>query len=120
MGKVMGMVATFLILCGCAHYSAYENFQNDKKLRLEFAKKHSELSPEVRQAIVEGKILPGMDQNLIRMLFGDPDETYLSETGMFEMWYYENFAFGFDSEGFVIKVFTPEDMKIKKEKKNRR
>ncbi|MCM8764883.1 MAG: hypothetical protein NC907_03200 [Candidatus Omnitrophica bacterium] len=119
MGKVTWLFVAFLILCGCAPYSAYENFQKDKKLRLDFAKKHSELAPEVRQTIVEGKILPGMDQNLIRMLFGDPEETYLSETGMFEMWYYENFAFGFDAEGFVVKVFTPDDMQIKK-KKNRR
>ncbi len=119
MGKIITLIATVLLLSGCAHYSAYDNFQRNKKLRLDFAKSHSELSPEVRQAIVEGKILPGMDQNVIRMLFGEPDETYLSETGMFEMWYYENFAFGFDSEGLLVKFFAPEDMAIKKKKTRR-
>ncbi|MCM8758642.1 MAG: hypothetical protein NC906_02575 [Candidatus Omnitrophica bacterium] len=119
MSKIIILSIIVLILCGCVHYSAYDNFLRDKKLRLDFAKTHSELTPEVRQAIVEGKILPGMDQNLIRMLFGDPDETYLSETGMFEMWYYENFAFGFDSQGIVVKFFSPEDMAIKKKKTRR-
>jgi len=116
MSKIAIVVIAIAIFCGCAHYSAYENFQKDKKTRLDFALKHPELSPEVRQAIVEGKILPGMDQNLIRQLFGDPDETYLSETGMFEMWYYENFAFGFDKDGILVKFFSPDDMKIKKTK----
>ncbi|MCX7705433.1 MAG: hypothetical protein N2115_04150 [bacterium] len=119
MGKIITMIACIFILCGCAHYSAYENFQRDKKLRLDFAKKHPELSPEIRQAIVEGKILPGMEQSLIRMLFGEPDETYLSETGMFEMWYYEGFAFGFDKEGILVKFFTPEEMSMKKKKSGR-
>lgn len=119
MGKIILLFTIVLLICGCAHYSAYDSFQRNKKLRLDFAKSHSELSPEIRQAIVEGKILPGMDQNLIRMLFGEPEETYLSETGMFEMWYYENFAFGFDSEGILVRFFTPEDMAIKKQKTRR-
>lgn len=119
MGKIMLIVTIIGLLCGCAQYSAYENFLRDKKLRLDFAKQHSELSPEVRQAIVEGKILPGMDKNLIKMLFGEPEETYLSETGMFEMWYYDGFAFGFDSEGILVKFFEPDYMKIKKKKTRR-
>ncbi len=117
MGKTAIILSVLILFCGCIHYSAYESFQREKKMRLDFAKKHSELSPEVRQAIVEGKILPGMDQNLIRMLFGEPEETYLSESGMFEMWYYEDFAFGFDGEGILVKVFEPEYMKIKKKKR---
>ncbi len=116
MSKIYVFIAAIVLVCGCAHYSAYENFQRNKKARLDFAMKHTELAPEVRQAIVEGKILPGMDQQLIRDLFGEPDETYLSETGMFEMWYYENFAFGFDSEGVLVKFFGPQDMRIKKKK----
>ncbi len=119
MCKIAVYAFTILLLCGCVHYSAYDNFLRDTKLRRDFALKHDELSPEVRQAIVEGKILPGMDQNLIRMLFGEPDETYLSESGMLEMWYYENFAFGFDKNGNVVKVFEPDDMKFGKKKPRR-
>ncbi len=114
MKKSFLLATILMVMCGCVHYSAYENFLRDKKTRLDFALKHPELSPEVRQAIVEGKILPGMDQQLILMLFGEPDETFLSETGMLEMWYYENFAFGFDKDGILIKVFEPDDLKIRK------
>ncbi|HOC02376.1 MAG TPA: hypothetical protein P5065_00695 [Candidatus Ratteibacteria bacterium] len=119
MRKITLYILTTLLLCGCAHYSAYDNFLRNTELRKEFASKHDELSPEIKQAIIDGKIVPGMDQSLIRTLFGDPDETYLSETGMFEMWYYENFAFGFDKNGKVIKVFNPEDMKFEKKKPRR-
>lgn len=119
MRKIPIYLFTSLVLGGCVHYSAYDNFLRDTKLRRDFALKHEELSPEVRQAIVEGKILPGMNQSLIKMLFGEPDETYLSETGMFEMWYYENFAFGFDKDGNIVKIFEPKDMRFIKKKTRR-
>ncbi len=110
-----GIFMTTFFLCGCAHYSTNNNFFEDLEFRMDFAMEHDEFPPDVRQAIVEGKILPGMNQDLIRTIFGDPEETYMSETEMFEMWYYENFTFGFDKNGNLVTIFESDNIKHKKQ-----
>ena len=110
-------VALLLFCAGCSTVSnntGLNKFYRDDDARKDFALKHTELSPEIRQAIVEGKIIPGMDKNTIRDMLGEPEKKFISETEMDEVWFYEDYAFGFDSKGILLKFFEPKDLKPEK------
>ena len=109
-------IALFLFCAGCSTVSntGLNKFYRDDDARKDFALKHTELSPEIRQAIVEGKIIPGMSKDTIRELFGEPGKKFISESGMYEVWFYGDYAFGFDSKGVLLKFFGPEDLKPEK------
>jgi len=105
--KWYSVVILVALTAGCSviHQSAYEKFLKDRDARVAFSLAHEELSLEIRQAIADGVIIPGMEKRTIFQLFGEPDGKYVSETDMMEVWFYEDISFGFDKNGVLLKVF---------------
>jgi hypothetical protein len=93
--------------------SKLDSFYSSPDIRSAYVSNHPALSPEIKQAVVEGRIIPGMDTATIEDLFGPPEKTYISESGLMQVWFYDNskFAFGFDNKGKLIKVLEPEGIK---------
>lgn len=93
----------FLLLSGCVSGPVSERFWKDKKFRDTYAVEHQELSEDIRRAVLMGEIVPGMDRRTIEDLLGQPRSTFVSKTGMMQVWCYENFYVGFDKEDRVVK-----------------
>lgn len=70
---------------------------------------HPELPEEQRQAVLEDRIVPGMERKTVADLWGEPKDRYRDRTGMTEIWFYETRYIGFDKERRVVKSgpYTP-------------
>jgi len=68
-------------------------------------------TPEMLKAkLFQGEIPAGFNREKMKELFNDPYITYLSDTEIMEMWFYEKFSVGFNKQGDVIKFFVdPEE-----------
>jgi hypothetical protein len=77
------------------------------KTRELYVKNHPTLSPAIKQAIIEGKIIKGTTKSTIEDLFGPPETKHILESGLMEIWFYDNshFAFVFDKNNKIIKIF---------------
>ena len=102
--KLTGFGVLILILAaGCATMQPGKDFTRDKELRESYVQEHQELQEDIKQAILQGEIIPGMEKKTIKDLLYEPLEKYESETDMMEVWYYEKFYIGFDEKGKVVK-----------------
>ncbi len=75
--------------------------------RLDYVEEHPGLSGEIAQAIMEGRIMKGMNADDVRASWGDPDRETLSVTkgGNQEIWSYDT-PIGRFTDGTVILTFT--------------
>ena len=102
--KLTGLGVLILILAaGCATMQPRKDFTGDKELRESYVQEHQELQEDIKQSILQGEIIPGMEKKTIKDLLDEPLEKYESETGIMEVWYYEKFYIGFDKKGKVVK-----------------
>jgi hypothetical protein len=61
------------------------------------------LNDELKESILKGEIPVGLDKKEIENILGKDYQIYESDTGMMEIWFYENYYVGFDKNGKVIK-----------------
>jgi len=102
--KLIGLAVLILILtAGCITTQQRKDFTSDKKLRESYVEEHQELPEDIRYAILQGEIIPGMEKKTIKDLLDEPLEKHESETGMLEIWYYQKLYIGFDKKGKVVK-----------------
>lgn len=102
--KLIGLgVLIFLMAAGCITTQPRKDFTRDKKLRESYVAEHQKLPEDIKQAILQGEIIPGMEKKTVKDLLDEPLEKYESETGMMEIWYYQKLYIGFDEKGKVVK-----------------
>ena len=99
------------IMTGSGSGPALERYFRDQKTREAFIASHSDLSPVIRQAILDGKLIVGMKKTTIYDLFGEPEGKYLTETDMMEIWYYDGFSAGFDKNDSLLRIFRSSERK---------
>ncbi len=94
--------------------SALNAYYKNSAQRISYVSKHSNLSPAIKQAITEGKIINGMDKSTIQDLFGPPEKKHILENGLMEIWFYNNshFAFLFNKYNKLIKFFPPKSLEL--------
>lgn len=97
--KIIFLLISIFLLTNCA---------TSKKSSLDTSK-----SKEKIKETKEIKI--GMDKKEVEEICGKDYKIYKSETGMMEIWFYDNFYVGFDKKGKVIK-FDVYEKKVEKEK----
>lgn len=107
------------LLTGCAiqkkpPLSPLETYYQNSNQKVVYITNHPNLSPKIKQAITEGKIIKGMDKSTIESLFGPPEKKYILERGLLEIWFYNNshFAFVFDKNNKLVKFFPPESLEL--------
>jgi len=93
-----------VLSAGCA--PGRWRMEKEKVLRAQvlaaYAADHPDLPEEQRRAILEDRIIPGMDRTTVTDLRGEPKQRYRDRTGMMEVWFYETGYVGFDKEGRVV------------------
>ena len=67
------------------------------------------LPEDVKAAILEGKIIPGMAQKVIKDIYGEPEVKYVSQTWIMEVWFYAESYVGFNGKGKVVKSGSTEE-----------
>jgi len=104
----------FVFLSGCSTIGM--KGKNDKmpfspEWREEIVKNIPDLTEEEKNAILDGKIPCGMDDEKVEKILGSPYGIYISESEMMEVWCYNDFYVGFDKNRKVIKfeIFNPDN-----------
>ncbi len=103
MKKSFFIILSLPFLVGCGVSYSFKKYPIQDR---EFVKNYTEsknLSEDVKEAILHGKIFAGMKRKLIYDLFGKPESKFISETGLMEIWFYKDFYVGFDKEGKLVK-----------------
>ncbi len=99
----MKFLISFLILIsGCSYFKIRGTFL-DKNYREEYIKRNPQLQEEWKEIILKGEIPIGMEKEEVEKILGKEYQIYESETGMMEIWFFENYYVGFDKNGKVIK-----------------
>ena len=101
--KVMKLVIIILLLfifTGCATTGPL--FKPSYNTRLEYINAHPELSQEIKQAILEGRVIEGMTKEDVIATWGKPDkvtfmrenkDSYFYTEEWDEVWYYKDTLF---------------------------
>jgi len=100
-----------VLAAGCATLTPLQKFEQDVKYRQAFVAGKPDLPVEVKDAILKGSFARGTDKSVIRDLFGEPGNRFVSESGMAELWFYEGSAFGFDKNGKLLKLSRDDEPK---------
>jgi outer membrane protein assembly factor BamE (lipoprotein component of BamABCDE complex) len=103
--KGMLLLVMVFLLAGCT--TVGQTLKNDFNARQEYVKNNSELSSEIKDAILDRKVIKGMTKSDVLAVWGKPSRTYLETSG--ESWFYDQSFFSlcpwklvsFTSEGKV-------------------
>ena len=103
---ILLLVMVFLLV-GCT--TVGQTFKVDFNTRQEYVRNHSELSSEIKDAILEGKVRKGMTKSDVSVVWGKPsritqDVGYKNE--IIESWFYDQHFFSLCPWKFVS--FTSE------------
>lgn len=105
-------IITFLLLFSGCSFLKYRGTFLDENFRKEYVEKNKDLNDDWKEEILKGKIPVGMDKGKVEEILGKDYQIYKSDTGMMEIWFYENYSVGFDENGKVVK-FKMFERKIK-------
>ncbi len=116
-------VLSFLLFSGCATIKKKKEKKEIEKSflnplwRKEIVKNVPDLSEKEKKAILDGKILVGMEKEKVEKVLGLPYGKYISDSKMMEVWFYDDFFVGFDKDGKVVKfeIFKQEEESQKKD-----
>ncbi|MBL7130966.1 MAG: hypothetical protein ISS45_06170 [Candidatus Omnitrophica bacterium] len=86
-----------LTILGCA--SSGPLLKPDIDSRQGYVMNHPELSYEIKQAILEGRVIEGMTKDDVRASWGEPDEIFDFSKDRNAWWYEE------DREGWIYRAF---------------
>ena len=96
------LIFLFILTSGCSYFKIKGTFL-DKNYREEYVKKNPQLNDELKESILKGEIPVGLDKKEVENILGKDYQIYESDTGMMEIWFYENYYVSFDKNGKVIK-----------------
>jgi len=122
MKKFLLIVCVFL-LSGCITTRSRKEKEKIEKSflnplwREEIVKNVADLSEKEKKAILDGKILVGMEKEKVEKVLSLPYGKYVPDSKMMEVWFYDDFFVGFDKDGKVVKfeIFKEEEENQKKE-----
>lgn len=106
MKRLFLFIGVFILLTGCINFKEKEKIKNpflDENFRKNYVESNNQLKEEWKEIILKGEIPVGMEKDQVEKLLGKPYQIYISDTGMIEIWFYEDWYVGFDKDGKVIK-----------------
>lgn len=86
------MVIAFLTITGCAAISK-PLIKSDHNFRQEYVSRHPELSEEIKQAILNAKVIKGMTKEQVVASWGKPSKINEPFTNQFGNYYGESWEY---------------------------